>query len=76
MIGFVLLVVGIVSFGLAISQFRDFKLRRGDFSDWIVSDAAEFNRSLWFSNTRLTLAILALFGPLLIVGGMWMLLKN
>ena len=47
---FVLLAMGVASVWLAALQLLDYRKRRGDFSDWIVSDAAPLNRKLWRAN--------------------------
>jgi hypothetical protein len=71
-----LILIGMLSLSLGTVELRDFRQRRGDFSDWIVSDATKLNRRLWVANARLKMAILLLLGPVLAVGGLYLLSKQ
>jgi hypothetical protein len=72
---FILLLIGMGALGLAISDFRDFKKRDGDFSEWIVSDATRLNRRLWRANAWTRMLILFLLGFILMVSGVRLMIK-
>ena len=76
MIGAATFLVGLGPSWLATFNFRDLERRGGDFSDWIVSDAAKLNRGLWLAYARLRLGTLVLLGPVFLVTGICLLLKK
>ena len=71
-----LILLGTACSWLALSDFRDFRSARGDFSDWIVSDATKITRTLWRANAWVRMVILGLFGPALVGMGLWLMLKQ
>jgi hypothetical protein len=75
MLAAALILLGLAASWLAISHFREFRSARGDFSDWIVSDATKTNRVLWRANAWVRMVSLGLFGPALVAIGLWLMLK-
>ena len=70
------MLLGISALWLALRDFRDFRNRRGDFSDWIVPDATNVNRRLWRANASVQMVVLVLVALLGIGAGLSLMLKN
>jgi hypothetical protein len=63
-----LLLLASLGLWLAAKQFKEFRQRAGDFSEWIVSDATPLNRRLWRANAWMQLILLPILSVVCLVG--------
>jgi hypothetical protein len=74
--GVACLIIGVAALWLAISGLRDFRNRKGDFSEWIISDAKKENRTLWLANAWTRIVVFSIVGLASTGVGLSLMLKN